>query len=181
MYLDSVERAEALLKPQRIDIVRSLADPATCTEVARQLDQSPQRVNYHVKRLTELGLVRQIAERKVRNLYEGIYQASARSYWLSPKLVGQIGARRSSDVMSLGHLLDLTEEVQRDVAAIDQLHADLPSLGISGQIRIPSHDRSAFLADLQSMLQGLFAKYGGSEGDSFKLAVTCYPYRTDGS
>lgn len=181
LYLDSVEQAEALLKPQRIEIVRALADPATCTDVAQRLDRSTQRVNYHVKQLVEHGLVRQIAERRVRNLYEGIYQASARSYWLSPQLVGHLGGRRSSDATSLGHLLDLTEEVQKDVAGLDLSHGDLPSVGISGQIRIPPEQRPAFLADLQASLQELFTKYGGSEGDVFKLAVACYPYRKDES
>ncbi|WP_063036238.1 winged helix-turn-helix domain-containing protein [Nocardia grenadensis] len=181
IYLDSVEQAEVLLKPRRIEIVRALAEPATCADVARLLEQSPQRVNYHVKRLVEHGLVRQIAERTVRNLREGVYQAAGRSYWLSPRLVGHIGTRRSSDAMSLGHLLDLTEEVQRDVADIDLTHPDLPSLGISGQIALHPDQRAEFLTDLQAALQRLFTKYGGSDGESFKLAVACYPFEKDRS
>ncbi|WP_245546950.1 SRPBCC domain-containing protein [Nocardia brevicatena] len=164
-----------MLKPQRIEIIRALAQPATCADVAKLLDQSPQRVNYHVKRLVEHGLVRQIAERTVRNLREVIYQAAGRSYWLSPGLVGHIGGRRPSDAISLGHLLDLAEEVQQDVAGIDLAHPDLPSLGISGEIRIRPDQRGEFLTELQSALQALFTKYGGSDGDSFKLAVACYP------
>ncbi|MFI7670227.1 helix-turn-helix domain-containing protein [Nocardia sp. NPDC049526] len=179
IYLDSVEQAEVLLKPQRIEIIRALAEPATCADVARLLDQSPQRVNYHVKRLVDNGLVRQIAERTVRNLREGIYQAAARSYWLSPRLVGHLGVRRSSDATSLGHLLDLTEEVQRDVAGIDLSYPDLPSLGISGQIWIHPDRRAEFLTELQTTLQTLFTKYGGREGDPFKLAVACYPFEED--
>ncbi|NUS09292.1 MAG: ArsR family transcriptional regulator, partial [Nonomuraea sp.] len=29
--------------------------------------------------------------------------------------------------------------------------------------------------ELQGMLQDLFTRYGGAEGDAFKLAVACYP------
>ncbi|MDV7089176.1 helix-turn-helix domain-containing protein [Rhodococcus opacus] len=181
LYLESLDQAEALLKPQRIEILRALADPATCTEVAARLDQSPQRVNYHVKRLVENGIVRQIAERKVRNIHESIYQAAARSYWLSPQLVGRIGARPSSDAMSLGHLLDLTEEVQKDVASIDLSKTDLPSIGIAGQIRIRPDLRPTFLAELQEALQIVFTKYGGVDGDPFKLVVACYPVGLDHS
>src|SRR5687768_12001533 len=109
LYLDQIEQAETLLKPQRIEVLRQLAEPRSCTEVAQRLDQTQQRVYYHVKRLVEAGLVNQVAERKVRGIHEGVYQASARSYWLSPRLVGRIdgGLRRKQDEMSLGYLLDL--------------------------------------------------------------------------
>ena len=83
VYLDQIEQAEALLKPQRIEVLRQLAEPRSCTEVAVELDQTPQRVYYHVKRLLEASLVRQVAERRVRGIHEGIYQAAGRSYWLS--------------------------------------------------------------------------------------------------
>src|SRR4051795_10531542 len=97
VYLDRFEQAEALLKPQRIEVLRQLAEPRSCTEGAVRLDQTPQRVYYHVKRLVEAGLVTQVSERKVRGIHEGVYQAAARSYWLSPRLVGRIGLRRAQD------------------------------------------------------------------------------------
>ena len=53
VYLDQIEQAEALLKPQRIEVLRQLAEPRSCTEVAVELGQTPQRVYYHVKRLLE--------------------------------------------------------------------------------------------------------------------------------
>jgi DNA-binding transcriptional ArsR family regulator len=177
LYLEQIEQAEALLKPQRIEVLRQLAEPRSCTEVARQLGQTQQRVYYHVKRLAEAGLVDLVSERKVRGIHEGVYQATARSYWLSPRLVGRIGGdlRKIRDQMSLGYLLDLMEEVQADVAALDRTAPELPSIGVSGEIRVPPENRQAFMNDLQTTLQELFTRYGGSEGDAFKLAVACYP------
>jgi len=175
LYLDRIEQAETLLKPQRIEVLRQLAQPRSCTEVATQLGQTPQRVYYHVKRLVEAGAVTQVSERRVRGIHEGIYQASARAYWLSPRLVGRIGLRASRDALSLGYLLDLMEEVQADVAAIDRTASDLPSIGVSGHIRVRPEQRQEFLADLRTTLQDLFTRYGGAEGDAFKLAVACYP------
>jgi DNA-binding transcriptional ArsR family regulator len=175
LYLERIEQAEALLKPHRIEVLRQLAEPRSCTEVAARLDQTPQRVYYHVKRLLDAGLVTQVSERKVRGITEGIYQASARSYWLSPRLVGRIGAGRVRDELSLGYLLDLMEEVQADIAALDRTAPELPSVGVSGEIRVPAGRRQEFLDDLQTMLQDLFTRYGGAEGDAFKLAVACYP------
>jgi DNA-binding transcriptional ArsR family regulator len=175
LYLEQVEQAEALLKPQRIDVLRQLAEPRSCSEVATRLDQTPQRVYYHVKRLVEAGLAAQVSDRRVRGIVEGIYQASAQSYWLSPRLVGRIGLRRTRDELSLGYLLDLMEEVQHDVARLDRTAPELPSIGISAEIRIPADRRPEFLSDLQRTLQELFTRYGGAEGDAFKLAVACYP------
>jgi DNA-binding transcriptional ArsR family regulator len=175
LYLEEIEQAETLLKPQRIEVLRQLAEPRSCTEVAERLDQTQQRVYYHVRKLVDAGLVTKVAERKVRGIQEGVYQASARSYWLSPRLVGRIGLRRTRDTLSLGHLLDLMEEVQADVAALDPATGELPSLGVSGEIRVPAERRQEFLTDLQTVLQDLFTRYGGAEGDAFKLAVACYP------
>jgi len=188
LYLERVEQAETLLKPQRIEVLRQLAEPRSCTEVAARLDQSQQRVYYHVKRLVEHDLVTQVAERRVRGINEGVYQATARAYWLSPRLVGRIGQRQQRDEASLGYLLDLMEDVQSDVAALhvqaarrvgqpDAHEPDLPSLGVSGEIRVRPDRRPEFMADLKTALQDLFTKYGGAEGDAFKLAVACYPDR----
>lgn len=175
LYLEEIEQAEALLKPQRVEVLRQLAEPRTCSEVAERLGQTPQRVYYHVKRLVEAGLVDLVSERKVRGIHEGIYRAAARSYWLSPRLVGRIGIGRARDELSLGYLLDLMEEVQADIAALDRTAPELPSIGLSGEIRVRPENRQQFLNDLQSMVQDLFTRYGGAEGDAFKLAVACYP------
>jgi DNA-binding transcriptional ArsR family regulator len=178
LYLEQIEQAETLLKPHRIEVLRQLAEPRSCTEVASRLDQTPQRVYYHVKRLVEAGLVTQVSQRRVRGIHEGIYQASARSYWLSPRLVGRLGLCRAQDELSLGYLLDLVEEVQSDIAALDRTRPELPSVGVSGEIRVRPEQRQEFLADLRTVVQDLFTRYGGAEGDAFKLAVACYPKET---
>jgi len=174
-YLERLEQAETLLKPQRVEVLRQLAEPRTCTEVGARLGQSPQRVYYHVKRLVEAGLVNQVSERKVRGIHEGIYQAIARSYWMSPGLVGRLGLRGTQDELSLGFLLDLVEEVQADVANLDWSAPELPSIGVCGEVRVPPQRRDEFLNDLRAALQDLFTRYGGAEGEAFKLAVACYP------
>ena len=203
LYLERLEQAETLLKPQRIELLQQLAEPRSCTEVATALGQTPQRVYYHVKRLVEQDLVTQVSERRVHGINEGVYQAAARAYWISPRLVGRIGQRMQRDEASLGYLLDLMEEVQSDVAVLlthaarraessqQQLRRptgrrtgkarpeepDLPSLGVSGEIRVRPEQRPEFMADLKAALQDLFTKYGGAEGDAFRLAVACYPDR----
>jgi hypothetical protein len=89
--------------------------------------------------------------------------------------VGRIGLRQTRDRLSLGYLLDLMEDVQADVAALDLSRPDLPSVGVSGDIRVRPEQRAAFLDELQHLLRDLFTRYGGAEGDAFRLAVACYP------
>lgn len=176
IYLDRVDQAEALLKPHRVSVLRELATPRTCGEVAAALGQSPQRIYYHVKRLEAAGLVRLTSERKVRGLTEGLYQAVARKYWLSPAIVGTLDdVARSGDDRNLAHLLDLAENVQRDIATLDPEAVRLPSIGISGDVRVRPEQRQEFLSALQGALQDIFTRYGGAEGDAFKLAIACYP------
>ena len=81
--LERLDQAEALLRPGRIEILRQLAEPASCTDVAGRLGQAPQKVYYHVKQMEQASLVTRVAERQVRGITEGIYQASGASYWLA--------------------------------------------------------------------------------------------------
>jgi hypothetical protein len=131
-----------------------------------------------VRKLVDAGLVEQVSQRRVRGIIEGIYQASAQSYWLSSKLVGTIGRRRVRDELSLGFLVDLVEEVQADLAALRADDREVPTIGVAGEIRVPRAGRQAFLDDLRTTLQELVARHGGPEGDVVKLAVACYPKET---
>jgi DNA-binding transcriptional ArsR family regulator len=152
------------------------AEPRSCTELGTELGEAPQKVYYHVKKLEAAGLVEKVGERRVRAITEGIYQARARSYWLSPALVGRLGgAGGARDELSLGFLLDLAEELQSDVAALAAADGDAPSLGLSGEIRLDPERRQAFLEDLRATFEQLLTTYGGRDGERFRLALACYP------
>lgn len=125
-----------------------------------------------------------VEERRVRGIMEGLYRARARSYWLSPQLVGRVGGgARARDQMSLGFLLTLAEEIQSDVAHLgESVDKETPSLGLSAQIQLKDSDaRVAFLTEMQDIFQGLARKYGqqasstDAEGQGFKLSLVCYP------
>lgn len=182
MHVETIAQAEALFTPQRVEVLRSLDEPRSCTEIGVVLGQTPQKVYYHVKKLLSAELALQVDERRVRGIHEGVYQAAARSYWLSPRLLGTIGKRPVRDELSLGYLLQLVEDVQVDLSLLDggqpddeESAAQLATLGVSGEIRLRAQDRPAFLADLRQTLQGLFARHGGSGGEVLRLAVACYP------
>jgi DNA-binding transcriptional ArsR family regulator len=187
--LDQVGQVSALFKPIRIELLAMLDEPRTCGQLAESFQSSPQKIYYHLKALEQAGLVKKVSEKRVRGIMEGYYQAAADSYWLSPQLVNQLGGeRRSKEKMSLGYLLELAEQVQREVAPLLKYEADIPSLGISAQIRLrDGTDRAAFLEELQETVRGLAEKYGSREtggvGDEmdgdFRLILACYPHPAD--
>ena len=177
LYIETVEQADALLKPKRVDVMRQLAEPRTCTQVGEVLGETPQAIYYHVKRLQAAGLVTLVDERRVRGIAEGIYQAVARSFWVSPAIVGRLGnARTRSDLLGLGYLLDLSEELAADLARLASGAASLPSFGIAGDISLAPEDGAAFVAELQRAFGDVLAKYGGGAGHAFRLVLACYPH-----
>jgi DNA-binding transcriptional ArsR family regulator len=177
LYIEDVSVADALLKPKRVEVMRRLAEPATCTQIGEQLGETPQAIYYHVKRLQAAGLVNLIEERRVRGIAEGIYQAVARSYWVSPECVGRLGSPRArSDLLGLGYLLELSEEIAHDVARLAAGPVTLPSFGIAGDVNLSPEDGAAFVAELQRAFGEVLERYGGGEGHRFRLALACYPH-----
>ena len=188
LYIESVEQAVTLLHPLRMDLLQRMDEPRTCPELAEMFDSTPQKIYYHVKALQNAGLIEKVEERRVRGVVEGYYQAKARSYWLAPHLVGQIGGGRAAqDQSSLRILLNLAEEIHDDVGRLGQQSeagSNVPSLGLSAHIYLPDGERrAAFLADVQEVFQGLAAKYGIPPDDAdtdligkaFRLILACYP------
>ena len=181
LYVDRVDQAAALLKPARVDLLRMMGEPTTCTELARRAEQTPQRIYYHVKALEEAGLVERVEERRVRGIVEGVYRARARSYWLSPRLVGSIGRRQASEEISLGYLISLAEEIQEDVAHLARDRRDeIPSLGLSAHVELADPARrEEFMQDVQAAFQSLAEKYGArgrrKKTETYRLALACYP------
>ena len=186
LYVEVAGQAGALLHPLRIEVLKKLAEPKSCPELAKELDETTQKVYYHVKILESARLVEKVDERRVRGIMEGLYRARAKSYWLSPSLVGKVGGgARARDHLSLGFLLSLAEEIHEDVARLGERTGEaeaVPSLGLSLSIELSdSRVRARFLEELKETLQGLAEKYGaglGPSGEAFQLSVVCYPRRS---
>lgn len=183
-YVEEVDQAMTLLKPIRLEILRRLDEPRTCDELAEVFQESTQKIYYHVKALQEAGLVDKVADKRIRGTVEGYYQAKARSYWLAPSLVGQVGSlQQSRDQASLRILLQLAEDVIEDTARLgtkSEVGQQVPSLSLSAQIHLAnSAQRAAFLQELQTTFQNLAMNYGAAEDAdasmNFRLVLMCYP------
>ena len=188
LYIEEAEQAATLLHPLRMELLQRMEEPRTCPELAALFDSTPQKIYYHIKALEKAGLIEKVEERRVRGAVEGYYQAKARSYWLAPHLVGQIGGGRAAqDQTSLRFLLNLAEEIHDDIGRLGQQSeagSNVASLGLSAHIYLPDGERrAAFLVDVQDVFQGLATKYGIPPdemdadliGKAFRLILACYP------
>ena len=114
----------------------------------------------------------------MRGIAEGIYPAVARSFSVSPQCVGRLGPERApQDMLGLGFLLNLTDEMSRDLAQLAVGAVTLPSFGIAGDITLSPEDGAAFVAELQRAFGDVLSRYGGGEGRTFRLALACYPHQ----
>lgn len=186
--IDSLERASALLHPLRVRLIALAAEPVSAVELARELGETPQKINYHLKELEKAGLLTKVREEKVRNLTKAYYQAHARSLWFSPKLVAEegAGARAARDQVSLHHLLGLSRELERDVIGLLNLSqtegAAAASLGAKAELAFPSGEaRRGFLEAYVSMLDELVRRFGATEAspvhERYTVMLAVYPKR----
>jgi DNA-binding transcriptional ArsR family regulator len=184
--INTIDDAIALLKPVRIQILHYLSEPRTCPQLADFLNDSAQKIYYHIKALEKAGVVEKVDEKRVRGTVEGHYQAVARSYWLAPQVVGKIGGDTlTRDQVSLRMLLSLTEDIQHEVGRLGMQAIEgieISSLSVSGLIHLADAQRRAeFMQELQTTFETIARKYGIPESvitqptADYRLILMCYP------
>jgi DNA-binding transcriptional ArsR family regulator len=179
-------QASALLNPDRVRILGALGAPASATGLAAQVGMTRQRVNYHLRELERAGLVELVEERKKGNCTERVLRASARSYLISPEVLGALGvAPKPSEVQdrfSAAYLITMVAGALRDVAVLrtraDRAGKPLATLAVQTEITFASStDRAGFAEELSGTLAKLAAKYHRDQpgGRSFRFVLGGYP------
>lgn len=186
--IDTLERAQALLHPLRVRLLALAAEPVSAVELARELGETPQKINYHLKELEKAGLLKKVREEKVRNLTKAYYQVQARSLLFSPGFVAERGAdaRVARDQVSLHNLLGLSHELERDVIGLLNRSKSegmaAASLGAKAELAFPDGEaRRGFLEAYVSMLDELVRRFGAREGspanERYTALLAVYPTR----
>ncbi|QRG68084.1 winged helix-turn-helix domain-containing protein [Brevibacillus choshinensis] len=180
--VEAPEQAMALLNPLRAEILSRLAEPASAAEVARGINEIPQRVNYHLKALEKVGLVRKVGSRQVRNLVEVLYLAIARTYVLSEALnFANETIQQMKDQGALSHLIHTAERIKRDALALmerSDREEEIPSATLDTSIRLASAEqRSAFVEEYVQLVNQLVKKYQSkAEGqETYQVILAVYP------
>ena len=163
--IDEPNVAAAVLDPIRARVLSALRNPGSATTVAAAIGETRQKVNYHLRALEELGLVRLVEDRPRRGLTERIMVASARAYVLSPELLGESAVDPgNTDRLSSNYVLALAARVVREVADLARRAEDankpLATLAIDTEIRFASAaDRADFTRELTTAVTELAARY----------------------
>src|SRR5215472_11484478 len=152
--IEEPERASSVLDPMRRQMLDELAVPDSAAGLARRLGLPRQVVTYHVRQMEAEGLLSFVAERRKRNCVERIVQATARSYVISPAVLGPLAAdpARVEDRFSSTYLLAVASKLIRDVAALRRLSdasgKRLATLTAQTDVRFANPaDQSAFAAE----------------------------------
>lgn len=183
--LDDPVAAAALIDPLRARILSSLAEPGSATTVAKALGLPRQQVNYHVRALEACGLLTLVEERPRRGVVERVVRATARSYVVSPAVLGDLAANpaRLADRLSARYLVALASRTVREVGALvsgaERAGKQLATLAIDTEIRFAdASQRAAFTAALADAVHSLAATYhddAAPSGRWHRLVVTAYP------
>jgi DNA-binding transcriptional ArsR family regulator len=176
--------ASVVLDPVRARVLAALADPGSASSVAVALGEPRQKVNYHLRTLEEHGLVHLVEERPRRGLTERVVQASARSYVLSPSVLGANAADPArTDRLSTQYLIAVAARLVREVADLarraEEARKPLATLTIDTEICFGSAaDRAAFTAELAESVRSLAARYhdeSSANGRWHRLIVAAHP------
>jgi len=173
---------EVLAHPIRRQVLAALREPDSAANVGRLIDLPRQKVNYHLKELARVGLVRPVGERRKGHLIEKLYQAIAGTFVLSPRTAWDDDrrARALRDQVSLSRLVHVGEQLQQDaVALLDRAAYDdeqIPSASVEAEIHFADDAaRGAFMHEYLAMLGPLIDKYGARKGVPFKVLLATYP------
>jgi DNA-binding transcriptional ArsR family regulator len=186
--VESPEQASALMNPLRAEILSHLKEPASATEVAKLLRETPQRINYHLKALEKVGLVQRMGTRQVRNLVEVLYQSVARTFLLSEALsYGKNTLKKMKDQGSLLHLIHTSERIKKDALALmEQVDQDetVPSASMHMQVYLQDEaERQQFVQDYVELVKQLISKYQTKASGShpYQVLLAVYPDLDPGS
>jgi DNA-binding transcriptional ArsR family regulator len=187
--IDNPAAAAVAVEPVKSQLLAALTKPASAAALAAQLGLPRQRVNYHLRSLEELGLVRVSEERLWGGLRERVMVASAASYIVSPTALGPVAAdpERGADRLSASYLIALAARIVREVSSLVRRAGEagkrLPTLSIDTAITFTSAaDRAAFTEELTDAVTKLVGRYHDAKtpgGRAHRLVIVAHPLPQD--
>jgi len=183
--VDEMSTAAAMLSPLRLEILEELQQPNSATGLAKELGQPRQKLNYHLRQLEDAGLLELVETRMRRNCEERILRTAARSYLISPAIIGALGRSQVEvrDRFSSGYQVGVLANTLSDIAFLrkkaEQAGQRLATLTLQTTVRFASpQKRKEFAEELASFVAELSSRYHddtAENGRSFSFVVAGYP------
>jgi DNA-binding transcriptional ArsR family regulator len=181
--------AAVALDPVRARLLAELRTPASAAALAERVGLSRQKVNYHLRRLEDHGLVEVADTRRWGGLTERLLVASAAGYLVSPGALGDAAAdhTRTRDRLSAAYLVALAGRVVREVggmaARARRTDAAVPVFALDADVRFASPaDRAAFAEELAATVTRLAARYhdrDAPDGRWQRVLLSVHPVPVD--
>lgn len=188
--VDARERAEVLMHPLRLRVLEAARTPGSAAQLARRLDLTPQRVNYHVGRLAEHGFLEKVEERRAGNVVETVYGATAESYVLASGVLGGLAPGAvPAESLTAARWLGLQARAEAELGEVFRRAAStgrsVPTISLDAEIRFETAEQQArFARALRELVMAVVSKYTSpartaegepGSGHPFRLLVGCYP------
>jgi DNA-binding transcriptional ArsR family regulator len=183
--IEDMDRAAAVLHPLRLRILGELEEPDSAAGVARRLGLSRQHVNHHLRQLEAAGLVEPVAERKRRGCVERLMRSVARSFVISPRILGALAPnpsdvdRDESDSYLVASAATVIDEVAGLSDRIDPAGRPLEAMTLRADVRLTAPGlQRMFMQDLTAAVEGVVARYHAERGEGgrqLRVLVGAYP------
>jgi DNA-binding transcriptional ArsR family regulator len=180
--IDTPDQLVAITHPTRLRILDELRAPGTAAGVARNLGEPRQLINHHVQALAKAGLLRSVGERRNGNFVEQLYESAAGTFILSSRITwgGSERARTLAEQLSLRHLVEFGERLQRDALTLLDRAAfegdEIPSASVEATVRFAdAASRSAFVDEYLRLTAELIEQHAASDGDAYTVGLAVHP------
>lgn len=175
----------SLLNPERRRLLEALRDePDSASGLARRLDDSRQRLNYHLRELQDAGLVELREERRRGNCVERVLQVVARRFVLDPAALGELAADagETGDRFSAATLVALAARSIRELARLrERAEAEekrLATASLTTRVGLARPaDFEAFAEDLTRAVAEVVARHHDEDARArpFRIMAGAYP------
>jgi DNA-binding transcriptional ArsR family regulator len=179
--LGEPEHVRLALSPIRRRLLERLREPASATELARELGLSRQRINYHLRALEQAGMLELVEERPRRGFTERVLTARADAFVVDPGVMGSRATIEGQDRYAAEHLIGAASDVVRDVvrmqSAAQRENTRLLTFTIEADVRFAAPaDLERFCEHLAELVADAAATHGTATGGRpYRLVLGGHP------
>jgi DNA-binding transcriptional ArsR family regulator len=186
--LEEPEKLRGALVPLRRRLLARLRSPASASELAREFEVSRQKLNYHLHKLEEAGLVELVAHRRRRGFVERVLKARADAYVIDPALMSgpasgppsEPAVARTGDRHAADHLVEMAATTVREVARMQSAAGSagkrLLTFTLETEVRLAAPaELHRFTEALAGALAEVIAAFDSPGGRAYRLVAAGHP------
>jgi DNA-binding transcriptional ArsR family regulator len=175
----------AILSPLRRRMLENLDHADSASGLSRRLGISRQKLNYHLRKLEDAGLVELVEEKMRRGCLERMVRVTARAFVVSPEFLEGLAAdpETIADRYSSAYLVAAGARMVRQVAEqrekSEKAGQRLATFTLESEIEFQSPaDFNAFTRELAEAVARLGSKYdrsGAGSSRRFRIVAGAHP------